>query len=53
MQIAEEKHRTDVASHLQKVKHLEYEMANNCERVKQNGDEFIKDELNVNQETEK
>lgn len=53
MQEAEEKHRTDVASHLQKVKHLEYEMANNCEKVKSDGDQFVKQEIEQNNATEK
>lgn len=52
MQKAEEDHRTSVASHLQKVKHLEYEMANNCEMVKKDGQLFIKDETENNRNTE-
>ena len=34
MQEAESKHRTDIISHMQKVKHLEYEHINSCETVK-------------------
>ena len=53
MQEAEEKHRTDVASHLQKVKHLEYENQNNCEKVKQDGQTYMKDENTSHTTTEK
>jgi DNA replication initiation complex subunit (GINS family) len=34
MQDAETKHRTDIISHMQKVKHLEYEHQNSCDTVK-------------------
>jgi hypothetical protein len=34
MQDAESKHRTDIISHMQKVKHLEYEHVNSCNTVK-------------------
>ncbi len=33
MQIAESSHRTDIISHMQKVKHLEYEHINSCDGV--------------------
>ena len=53
MQEAEMKHRTDVASHMQKVKHLEYENANSCEKVKADGTSYEKDENEANIKTEK
>ena len=34
MQNSEESHRTDIISHMQKVKHLEYEHLNSCDGVK-------------------
>ena len=34
MQNSEESHRTDIISHMQKVKHLEYEHLNSCDLVK-------------------
>jgi hypothetical protein len=34
MQESEESHRTDIISHMQKVKHLEYEHLNSCDVVK-------------------
>lgn len=53
MQRAEKQHRTDVASHMQKVKHLEYENANSCEKVKADGTSYEKDENEANIKTEK
>jgi len=34
MQAMEESHRTQIKVFMQKVKHLEYEHGNNCDRVK-------------------
>jgi len=37
MQEKESQHRTQIKVYMQKVKHLEYEQGNNCDRVKIDG----------------
>lgn len=44
MQEAESRHRTDIISHMQKVKHLEYEHINSCDQVKSDADGSMKEE---------
>lgn len=44
MQEAEARHRTDIISHMQKVKHLEYEHVNSCDQVKADAMGAMKEE---------
>lgn len=53
MQNAEAKHRTDIVSHMQKVKHLEYEHINSCETVKKDADGDMKHEKGHHTDNEK
>jgi growth arrest-specific protein 8 len=53
MQDAEAKHRTDIVSHMQKVKHLEYEHKNSCGTVKQDADKDMKHEKSHHTDNEK
>jgi len=53
MQNAESKHRTDIISHMQKVKHLEYEHQNSCTQVKGDAAQNMEDERNHHTKTEK
>lgn len=53
MQDAESKHRTDIISHMQKVKHLEYEHINSCDTVKGDAMGDMKGERTHHVDTEK
>lgn len=53
MQNAESKHRTDIISHMQKVKHLEYEHINSCSTVKGDAAEDMRKEREHHTKTEK
>lgn len=53
MQDAESKHRTDIISHMQKVKHLEYEHINSCDTVKDDARGNMKEERTHHTDTEK
>ena len=53
MQEAEMKHRTDVASHMQKVKHLEYEHGNNQKEVRKKTTDFMAEEKKIHTDNEK
>lgn len=53
MQDAESKHRTDIISHMQKVKHLEYEHLNSCDTVKGDAMGNMKEERTHHGDTEK
>lgn len=53
MQDAESKHRTDIISHMQKVKHLEYEHVNSCNTVKDDAGVNMKEEKGHHDKTEK
>jgi hypothetical protein len=44
MQQAEKTHRTQITSHMQKVKHLEYEHMNSCDQVKSDAKEDMQEE---------
>jgi len=44
MQSMEEVHRTQIKVFMQKVKHLEYEHGNNCQKVKVDAEKIMKDE---------
>ena len=54
MQDLEEKHRTEIKVFNQKVKHLEYEHGNNCDRVKTDSQKVMKEErlYHTNEEKE-
>jgi hypothetical protein len=53
MQESEESHRTDIISHMQKVKHLEYEHLNSCDVVKGEAMTDMKEERTYFQDNEK
>ncbi len=53
MQNSEESHRTDIISHMQKVKHLEYEHLNSCDVVKGEAMTDMKEERTHFQDNEK
>jgi len=53
MQNAEAKHRTDIISHMQKVKHLEYEHVNSCNTVKDDAGVNMTEERDHHVKTEK
>lgn len=53
MQDAESKHRTDIISHMQKVKHLEYEHVNSCNTVKDDAGVNMMEEKDHHDKTEK
>lgn len=53
MQTSEEAHRTDIISHMQKVKHLEYEHLNSCDLVKGDAMTDMKEERTYFQDNEK
>lgn len=53
MQDAESKHRTDIISHMQKVKHLEYEHTNSCDTVKEDAQGDMDKEKTHHTDTEK
>jgi hypothetical protein len=53
MQQMEEAHRTEIKVFMQKVKHLEYEHANNCDRVKIEAHRDMKEERLFDTEREK
>jgi hypothetical protein len=44
MQELEDAHRVEIKVYMQKVKHLEYEHTNNCERVQAEGAFLMKEE---------
>ena len=47
MQVSEEKHRANIASHMQKVKHLEYEHNVSCKDVQTAAGESMNQEMGV------
>ena len=53
MQNSEESHRTDIISHMQKVKHLEYEHLNSCDGVKGDAQGDMTEERNYFLDNEK
>ena len=53
MQEKESNHRTQIKVFMQKVKHLEYEHGNNCDRVKIDGQKVMKEERNYHTEKDK
>ena len=53
MQELEEAHRVEIKVYMQKVKHLEYEHSNNCERVQAEAQGLMKDERNHHMDNEK
>jgi len=53
MQRAESEHRTNIISHMQKVKHLEYEHVNSCDTVKGDAEGSMKVEREHHITTEK
>ena len=53
MQEAEVKHRTEIKVFMQKVKHLEYEHASACDKVKNQGMEIMKAERDYHSEKDK
>ena len=53
MQEKESNHRTQIKVYMQKVKHLEYEHGNNCDRVKIDGQKVMKDERLYHTEKDK
>jgi hypothetical protein len=44
MQDMEEAHRTEIKVYIQKVKHLEYEHGNNCDKVRTDSQKVMKEE---------
>lgn len=52
MQELEEAHRVEIKVYMQKVKHLEYEHSNNCERVKADAEGLMKEERGQHAEGE-
>lgn len=53
MQDSETRHRTDIISHMQKVKHLEYEHVNSCNTVKDDAGVNMMEEKDHHDKTEK
>lgn len=53
MQELEEAHRTEIRVYMQKVKHLEYEHNNDCDRVQAEAKFLMKDEHNHHIDNEK
>ena len=53
MQEKESQHRTQIKVYMQKVKHLEYEQGNNCDRVKIDGQKVMKEERNYHTDKDK
>jgi len=52
MQTSEDQHRSNISSHMQKVKHLEYEHINSCDVVKNDAIEEMKEERDHHTKTE-
>jgi CMP-N-acetylneuraminic acid synthetase len=53
MQELEDAHRVEIKVYMQKVKHLEYEHTNNCERVQHEAAFLMKEERNHHVDDEK
>jgi len=53
MQSMEETHRTQIKVYMQKVKHLEYTHANNCDKVKDDASKYMKSERMHHSELDK